>query len=425
MSCFARKGEIQRLRATMRQEPMKQHASPSHNTDAQDEADEREFETYARTQNPVQVQAALWATRRTEGLGTAAEAEFQDWLRADPAHADAFQEMARGLDPVRQLPGDKVQSLRDSLRHNAPRGTPAQALNASTGPGPAVEPLVQPASRPTKRPPLPALPSRRAWMAGIGRLFPQAATAVAAVALVGGGWTGWAHWRSQPTFAKNYATERGQRLDVQLPDGSTLQLDAATQAEVRLYRERREVRLLEGQAFFIVSADPQRPFDVLAGAMHITVVGTRFSVRRTFTGLDAGKSVLAVESGRVRVSQMGASGPARADKVMGRVELTGGQGVTVDEGGRLQPIVNIAPASVAAWRTGRISFNDTPLTEALAELERYGNTGLVVLDPTVGALRLGGSFNVRQVDALAQALPSLLPVRLERRHGVVEIMGRH
>jgi len=80
---------------------------------------------------------------------------------------------------------------------------------------------------------------------------------------------------------------------------------------------------------------------------------------------------------------------------------------------------------VAAWRTGRISFNDTPLTEALAELERYGNTGLVVLDPTVGALRLGGSFNVRQVDALAQALPSLLPVRLERRHGVVEIMGRH
>ena len=85
MSCFARKGEIQRLRATMRQEPMKQHASPSHYTDAQDEADEREFETYARTQNPVQVQAALWATRRTEGLGTAAEAEFQDWLRADPA----------------------------------------------------------------------------------------------------------------------------------------------------------------------------------------------------------------------------------------------------------------------------------------------------------------------------------------------------
>lgn len=402
---------------------MTQHASPSHNTDAQDEADEREFESYARTQNPVQVQAALWATRRTEGLGSAAEAEFQDWLRADPAHAVAYQEMEQSLDPVRELPGDRVQFLRERLRHKAPRGTPPQALNASTGP--VAEPIAQPASRPIKRPPQPALPSRRAWMAGIGRLFPQAATAVAAVALVGGGWTGWAHWRSQPTFAKNYATERGQRLDVQLPDGSTLQLDAATQAEVRLYRERREVRLLEGQAFFIVSADPQRPFDVLAGAMHITVVGTRFSVRRTFTGLDAGKSVLAVESGRVRVSQMGASDPARADDATQRVELTGGQGVTADEGGRLHPVVNLAPASVAAWRTGRISFNDTPLAEALAELERYGDTGLLVLDPSVAALRLGGSFNVRQLDALAQALPSLLPVRLERRHGVVAIMPRH
>lgn len=403
---------------------MKQHAPPSHDMDAQDEADEREFENYVRTQNPVQVQAALWATRRTEGLGTTAEAEFQGWLRADPARAVAYQEMEQSLDPVRALPDDKVQSLRESLRHKAPRGTPPQAMNASTGP--VAEPIVQPASRPIKRPPQPALPSRRAWMAGIGRLFPQAATAVAVAALVGGGWAGWAgwaHWRSQPTFAKNYATQRGQRLDIQLPDGSALQLDAATRIEVRLYRERREVRLVEGQAFFIVHANPQQPFDVQAGAMRITVVGTRFSVRHTLTGLDAGKSVLAVESGRVRVSQTGASGEARADDVTGRVELTGGQGVTVDEGGRLQPIVNVAPASVAAWRTGRISFNDTPLAEALAELERYGDTGLVVLDPTVGALRLGGSFNVRQAGTWAQALPSLLPVRLQQHDGVLEIIG--
>lgn len=257
----------------------------------------------------------------------------------------------------------------------------------------------------------------------MGRFFPQAATAMAAVALVGGGWMGWDHWRSQPTFAKNYATERGQRLDIQLPDGSTLQLDAATQAEVRLYRERREVRLAEGQALFVVHANPQQPFDVLAGAVRVTVVGTRFSVRHTRAGLDAGKTVVAVESGRVRVSRMGSSGRVEADYAAGRVELTTGQGVTADETGRLQAVISVAPGSVAGWRNGRISFNDTPLAEALAELERYGDTGLVVRNPAVGALRLGGSFDVRQAGTFAQALPSLLPVRLERRNGVVEIIG--
>lgn len=410
---------------------MTQHALPSHDTDAQDEADQREFDNYARSQNPVQLQAALWATRQTEGLGAAAKAEFENWLRADPSHADAYQDMAQSLDPVRALSSDKIQHLRAGLRPDAPAATPAQA--SITGAEPFAGHLVSPGSqsislptkRPTQRPQQPALPGRRAWMAGIGRLVPQAATAAAAVALVGGGWMGWAHWRSQPTFAKQYATARGQRLDVQLPDGSALQLDAATQAEVRLYRERREVRLLEGQAFFIVHADPQRPFDVLAGAMRITVVGTRFSVRRTFAGLDAGKTVLAVESGRVRVSGTDSPGAAEGGQATGHLELTAGQGVTADEAGRLQPVVSVAPASVAAWRNGRVSFNDTPLAEALAELERYGDTGLVVLDPAVGALRLGGSFNVRQADTLAQALPSLLPVRLERHHGVVQIMARH
>jgi len=85
-------------------------------------------------------------------------------------------------------------------------------------------------------------------------------------------------------------------------------------------------------------------------------------VRRTFTGLDAGKSVLAVESGRVRVSQTGASGPARADKVMGRVELTGGQGVTVDEGGRHTGRRNIHDG-LPVWRPGEpaASVSTTPL----------------------------------------------------------------
>lgn len=373
----------------------------------------REFEDYARTQDPVQVQAALWATRRTEGLDAASEAEFQDWLRADPAHADAYEEMEKSFDPVRELPDDKVQSLKEGLRQDASMGAPAQELPASPVhvAGPAV------------RPPRPASPGRRAWMVGMGRFFPQAATAMAAVALVGGGWMGWDHWRSQPTFAKNYATERGQRLDIQLPDGSTLQLDAATQAEVRLYRERREVRLAEGQALFVVHANPQQPFDVLAGAVRVTVVGTRFSVRHTRAGLDAGKTVVAVESGRVRVSRMGSSGRVEADYAAGRVELTTGQGVTADETGRLQAVISVAPGSVAGWRNGRISFNDTPLAEALAELERYGDTGLVVRNPAVGALRLGGSFDVRQAGTFAQALPSLLPVRLERRNGVVEIIG--
>lgn len=393
-------------------------------TSAQDEADAREFDDYARTQDPVRLQAALWATRRTEGIGAVAEAEFQQWLAADRAHGDAYEEMANSLDPARELPNDKIQTLKAGLRESADAASPATEPIAHNA---ASVPPSRAAARPTARSPRAASSSRRAWLIDLGRLVPQAATAAGVVAMAGGGWMGWDYWRSQPTFAKTYATERGQRLDIDLPDGSILQLDAATQADVRLYRQRREVRLLDGQAMFTVQADPQKPFDVLAGAIRVTVVGTRFSVRHTHGGLDAGKTVVAVESGRVqvaRVQRASQAGGTEASDSENRVELVAGQGVAADEAGRLQPVIRIAPDSVAAWRKGRISFNDTPLAQALAEFERYGRTGLIVRDPAVGALRLGGSFDVRQIGAFAQALPHLLAVRLEQRDGVTEIVGR-
>lgn len=355
----------------------------------QDDADAREFDAFARAQDPVALQAALWAARRHEGLDAESEAGFQRWLAADARHREAFDAMARSFGEVRRLPVDEIASLKAGLR-------------------PAAAPL-RPAPQLPRRP---ERNDRRAFFSGVGRLVPAAAFAGGAAVLVGGSWIGWDRWQHQPTFARDDTTGRGQRLALDLPEGSSLQLDTATQAQVRLYRRRREVRLLEGQAMFTVSADPASPFDVLAGPARITVVGTRFSVRHTQSGLDAGKTVVAVESGRVRVASAGAA-----------VELAAGQGVAVAAAGGLAPIVQLPPAGVGAWRQGRVSFDDTPLAEAIAELERYADTGLRVSDPAVGALRLGGSFDLRQVGTFAQALPHLLPVHLVRRGDVTEIVG--
>lgn len=361
-----------------------------------DDADEREFEAFARTQDGAELQAALWATRRQEGLDAAAEARFQHWLAADPAHGAAYAGLAQGLDRLRQMPRDRLQSLRQGLARDL-----AAAAEKPEKPE-------KPASRPRA-----SSPARRSWLLD---MLPRAATAAAVAGMAGGGWLGWQHWREQPVLRRQYSTARGQRLNVELPDGSTLQLDAATRAEATLYRHRREVRLLDGQAMFAVSRDAARPFEVLAGATRITVVGTRFSVRHTQAGMDAGKTVVAVESGRVRVA------PAPGQDTS-PVELAAGQGVSADGLGRIEGIVTLQPEGVGAWRKGRVSFNDTPLEQALAEFERYGDTGLVVHDPAVAALRLGGSFELRQVGAFAQALPYLLPVRLVRRGAVTEIVG--
>jgi transmembrane sensor len=236
-----------------------------------------------------------------------------------------------------------------------------------------------------------------------------------------------------------------QQLKASLPDaaqqsaapGSVLQLDTATQIQVRLYRDRREVHLQSGQAMFAVHSDPQRPLHVVAGALHITVVGTRFSVRHTGTGLDAGQTVVAVEEGRVRVERrrpgadstdgteapqdLAASTGAPADHP---VELTAGQAVVADAQGRIGPVATLATNAIAPWRDGRLSFDQTPLAQAIAEFERYGRTGLVVRDPAVAALPVGGSYSLQQWRRFAETLPQVLPVRLVRRGEVTEVVAR-
>ena len=384
------------------------------------DADEREFDAFTRTQDPLDVVAATWVVRRRNGLGARGEAELRAWLAADPRHRQAFEDMDATFGNVRQLPDDDVARLKAGL----PDGQRTAEPRPTT-----------PAGRPSR--PWSSLFPRPAGLLaglinGLRPLVPRAAAATAALSILGAGWMGWEHWRQQPVFEQGYATGRGQRLTANLPDaadpadpkGSTLQFDTATRAQVRLYRDHREVRLEDGQAVFAVRSDARRPFHVYAGALRITVTGTRFSVRHTDTGLDAGRTVVSVEEGRVRVARAEPGERADTARPAGvALELTAGQKVAADAQGQLGAVGSLPPGAIAPWRDGRLNFDHTPLAQAIAEFERYGDTGLVVRDPAVAALPVGGSYSPSQHQQFARALPQLLPVRLVRRGGVTEVVA--
>lgn len=369
-----------------------------------EDADARAFEAFARQQDPLDVEAATWVARQRDGLDAAGQAQLRAWLEADAAHAAAFEDLDAAFGRIRRMRGAAAQPATHSATHSAETPSPPQRRLA--------------------------VPARRQWLLGLGRPLPQAAAAALVLAVVGGGRIGWEHWRQGPTFVQAYATGRGQQLAVRLPDGdpsgagagSTLQLDTATQLEARLYRDRRELRLQDGQAMFTVLADAQRPFHVWVGPLRVTVVGTRFSVRHTASGLDAGQTVVSVEEGRVRVARAAEAGDGTRPAAQ-PVDLRAGQMVVADADGRIGLPVEVPPAAIAPWRDGRISFDRTPLAQALAEFERYGQTGLVVRDPAVAALPVGGSYGLDQLQRFAEALPQVLPVRLVRRGELTEVVA--
>jgi transmembrane sensor len=361
---------------------------------SQDEIEERAIDEYAR-QNPVDYAAAAWHLRQTRGFRDADEArEFAAWLAADPAHVTAFRLTECAFDELSGFSPQQTAQLKAKI------DALTSATNATRAPVPR------------RRFSVP----ERSGRSVLPRLVAAAGAVLLGLAVV---------WqvleiRARPLFEQRYASARGQQQNVTLPDGSALLLDALTRAEAVLYRDRREVRLHEGQILFSVAANAASPFTVLAGNARVRVVGTRFSVRHMPAGPLAGDVEVRVAEGRVEVTGRSADG-----RMMKPVELVAGQGLAVARDGTPGEAAPLAREEVAPWRAGRVAFDNVPLSQALAEFERYGPTGLVVRDPEVARLRIGGSFQFRRFDLFVHTLPRLLPVRLEPRDGVIEVVFRN
>lgn len=357
-----------------------------------------DYDRFAQTQDALDIEAATWVARERGGLDAAGQAELDAWLAQDPRHQDAYDDMDDTLGRLHEMPAQAVQSLRSHLGA-------AQASQPETS-----------HSGDTRSPPLPDAASKQAnrpvgwrhWISGqLGRL-PQLGMAALMMLLIGiGGFTWW--WLHLPDFAQQFATAPGQTLQIALPDGSRVQLDTDTRLRVRLYSDRREMQLEEGQAYFDVEWDVSRPFLVDAGDIRVTVLGTRFIVRHTQSGLDAGETRVAVEEGHVKVN----STRAKADP--SSIELLAGQLVVTQAQNGWAPVQRFAANELAPWQSGRINFMGTPLKQALAEFQRYGAPVVVIHDPFVAALPVGGSFKADNFAGFLEMLPLQLPVRLEQQ----------
>lgn len=349
--------------------------------------------------DPAQLrqQALGWLVRRNDaGWTVQDETLFQHWLSADPRHAEMYTQCEDHWAQLNAMPADLVVGMRRKLEADKAQTSLAHVRHAK---------------------PQRAQASRRSF------LFWPATSALTMAAVGGVGYMAWQHLQAQPLSVHAYSTERGQQQNLVLSDGSRLRMDTATRLEVRMFRQRREVRLLDGQAVFEVQHDG-RPFHVLAASHRVTVVGTRFSVRYTpdIPGNDGVQ--VSVEEGKVRVAALREAevDGGTYDLLAGQL-LTAGQQLQVDGRGGAGEVVSLSADGIAPWREQRVSFVDVPLSQALAELERYRPTGLIVRDAKVAALRLSGTFDPMMVNALHKALPRVLPVRLEKRHGVSEVVS--
>jgi transmembrane sensor len=246
------------------------------------------------------------------------------------------------------------------------------------------------------------LPKRRVQPA---RQWMALAAAFALIVAVG---VGAAVHRFMPT-TKSYATEIGGTETVPLADGSRLQLNTNTQLRAAVSAGVRDVWLDRGEAWFEVAHDPRHPFRIHAGDRVVTVLGTKFSVRR-----DGEDVRVVVAEGRVRVDDLRPRATAPTTIVSrGDVLLAKADSTLV--AGRTEADMN----NVLSWRRGVLVFNQSTLAEAAAEFNRYNRRKLVISDEAAAAIRIGGSFQAENIDDFARLLEQGFGLKVQQKDGEI------
>lgn len=208
---------------------------------------------------------------------------------------------------------------------------------------------------------------------------------------------------------KRYVTEIGEHATVPLRDGSKVELNTDTRVRAAVDEERRAIWLEKGEAYFEVAHDSSHPFVVYAGRQKITVLGTKFSVRRRRDGVD-----VAVVDGKVRVEQ-----PSAKPAIVTRGDMVVARG----------PSVLVAARSVEkvedelSWRQGVLVFDRSTLRDAVAEFNRYNRKKLVIEDEATAALRIGGNFEAANVEAFGRLLHEAFGLEVEDRGDRITISG--
>lgn len=312
----------------------------------------------------IEQTAAEWLARREDtGWTHSDQAALDNWLAASFAHKAAYWRLDHGW---RQA--DRIGSL----------GPQAAGEDSAVRTKPSIRAL--------------AIAASVAILCGIGLAI-------------------WSDAGSSSPRTQVAETQVGQRGELRLSDGSKVELNTASRARTVIAATRREVWLDRGEAYFDVAHDRMRPFVVHAGPTTITVLGTRFGVRRNGTRI-----TVAVIEGRVRLASASNDGANRSTLI-----TAGDTALTGDGALMLAPRSAERVDGELAWRYGVLRFNGETLGAVVAEFNRYNHRKIVVSDAEVGAIRIGGAFHASNSDAFLRLLREAYGLRIDQQGDTVRI----
>lgn len=178
-------------------------------------------------------------------------------------------------------------------------------------------------------------------------------------------------------------TTRGQKLKVELVDGSQVILNANSKLNFpeQFDGDTREV-YLDGEAYFQIAHDPHHPFIVHTAVANTTVLGTSFNVSTA-----DGETEVTLVEGKVDVASLGSGTVTGTHRV-----LLPNQQAIVTGGSETIQTREVDVAAFTDWKDNILHFNNVTLKEAAARLEAWYNVDITFDDPALAKCTINATY---------------------------------
>ncbi|MGJ7606824.1 FecR family protein [Variovorax sp. LT1R20] len=316
----------------------------------------------------LQREAGAWVVRLGSHQATEDDAQaFKRWCAQSRAHADAF---ARAREVWQAMAPAALRVRQDERRHGE-RQTHARKPAAG----------------------------RRAFLGG------AVAASVAYLAVR----PPLQLWPSVTEWGADYRTATGEQREVAMADGVVLQMNTQTRVNV--------LRTAEG-------TESGEGIELLAGEAEIA---TQASARVTVSAADG-----VVSAVRARFNIRNTDGEVCVTCIAGQVEVArGAQRVALDEGRQLRygaagmgAAVPVDTGAVTAWRRRLLVFEQVPLAQVVAEVNRYRHGRLILTSEALGRSLVQASFSIDRLDDVASLVREAYGAEVTQLPGGIVLLGQ-
>ena len=210
------------------------------------------------------------------------------------------------------------------------------------------------------------------------------------------------------SFDLAYHTKSGETKELVLADGTEVSLNENTTFKYfEEFDSDKRVVFLEGEAFFNVAKDKQRPFTIKSNAATTRVLGTSFNLRA-----NSREAKIDVYSGKVEFGIL--------LKEKNQIILTKGQSAAFKDG-VISGLRSLNP-NADAWKTGLLKFEGTPMAKVVLALEKQYHVK-IECNKKIASCTITSTFDNESLKEILKVIETIAQIKNEKKDGVIYLSG--